>query len=220
MPAVYTTLDLAPAALPDGGGVPSRTPVRPRPRPEDLDLVVDGRSLLHRLDGAEGADTVSPLAGDLPPALRAEHVRALLAPDADGGPAAALPGGRRVVYSCPDCEDLGCGAVTAVVEHDGEDVVWRDFAWQTGTSVDLEREGYPGVGPYRFDRTTRRTVLRRLGTGPAAADSRPRPATGPGPVPATGPGPVPAAGLPSGPRTTPRAASATGPRAVPAVPHP
>ncbi|MFF9065759.1 hypothetical protein ACF09E_10420 [Streptomyces sp. NPDC014891] len=210
MPAVYTTLDLAPAALPDGGGVPPRTPVRPRPRPEDLDLVVDGRALLHRLHGAEGADTVSPLAGDLPPALRAEHVRALLAPDADGAP--PLPGGRRVVYSCPDCEDLGCGAVTAVVEHDGQDVVWRDFAWQTGPSVDLEREGYPGVGPYRFDRTTRLTVLRRLGAGPAAADSRPRPETGSGPVPATG--------LPGGPRTTPRDAPAAGPRAVPAVPHP
>ncbi|MFJ2054477.1 hypothetical protein ACIOMM_00890 [Streptomyces sp. NPDC087908] len=198
MPAVYTTLDLVPAALPDGGGVPSRALVRPRPRPEDVDLVVDGRSLLHRLDGAEGADTVSPLAGDLPPALRAEHLRALLAPEADGGRGAVLPAGRRVVYSCPDCEDLGCGAVTAVAEHDGEDVVWRDFAWQTGPSVDLEREGYPGVGPYRLHRTTLRTLLRRLGPGPEAADSRPVPE-------------------PAAPAAT---APATGPRAVPAVPYP
>ncbi|MFF3843272.1 hypothetical protein [Streptomyces sp. NPDC001930] len=161
MPAVYTTLDLAPAVLPDGGGALPGAFARPRPRPEDVDLVVDGRALLHRLDEAEGVDTVSPLAGDLPPALRAEHVRGLLDPDAVATP---LPGGRRVIYSCPDCEDLGCGAVTAVVEHDGEDVVWRDFAWQTDPTAAPAREGYPGIGPYRFHRATYRTVLRRLGT--------------------------------------------------------
>ncbi|MFB6528156.1 hypothetical protein [Streptomyces sp. NPDC056399] len=163
MPAVYTTLDLAPAVLPDGEGALPGAFARPRPRPEDVDLVVDGRPLLHRLDEAEGVDTVSPLAGDLPPALRAEHLRGLLDPDAAAGPEAPLAGGRRVVYSCPDCADLGCGAVTAVVEHEGEDVVWRDFAWQTGTTADLAREGYPGIGPYRFHRATYRTVLRRLG---------------------------------------------------------
>ncbi|MFJ5137090.1 hypothetical protein [Streptomyces sp. NPDC088707] len=165
MPAVYTTLDLAPAVLPDAGGALPGAFARPRPRPEDVDLVVDGRALLHRLDEAEGVDTVSPLAGDLPPALRVEHVRGLLGPDAATG-AAPLAGGRRVIYSCPDCADLGCGAVTAVVEHDGEDVVWRDFAWQTAPTADPGSEGYPGVGPYRFHRATYRTVLRRLGAEP------------------------------------------------------
>ncbi|MFE5946899.1 hypothetical protein [Streptomyces sp. NPDC056480] len=173
MPAVYTTLDLAPAVLPDGGGaLPGASA---RPRPEDVDLVVDGRALLHRLDEAEGVDTVSPLAGDLPPALRAEHVRGLLDPDAAE---TSLTGGRRVIYSCPDCEDLGCGAVTAVVEHDGEDVVWRDFAWQTGPTAAPAREGYPGVGPYRFHRAAYRTALRRLGTEPRP-EPRPEPRTEP-----------------------------------------
>ncbi|WP_406064109.1 hypothetical protein OG462_35375 [Streptomyces sp. NBC_01077] len=164
MPAAYTTLDLAPALLPGGGGLLPGAFPRPRPRPEDVDLVVDGRPLLHRLDEADGIDTVSPLAGDLPPALRAEHVRGLLDSDADSTP--SLPGGRRVIYSCPDCEDLGCGAVTAVVERDGEDVVWRDFAWQTGPTADPARDGYPGVGPYRFHGATYRAVLRRLGAEP------------------------------------------------------
>ncbi|WP_329284870.1 hypothetical protein [Streptomyces sp. NBC_00691] len=186
MPAVYTTLDLAPAVLPDGEGVHPGAFARPRPRPEDVDLVVGGRALLHRLDEAEGIDTVSPLAGDLPPALRAEHVRALLAPDADGGPATRLPGGRRVIYSCPDCEDLGCGAVTAVVEHEGEDVVWRDFAWQTGPTADPAREGYPGVGPYRFHRAAYRTVLGGLAPEPGTAPRSAGP-TGPRTEAPTGP---------------------------------
>lgn len=50
------------------------------PRPDGVDLVVDGRQLLHRLDEADGTDAVSPLAADLPPILRAEHVRRLLDP--------------------------------------------------------------------------------------------------------------------------------------------
>ncbi|MFE5655422.1 hypothetical protein [Streptomyces sp. NPDC056517] len=199
MPAVYTTLDLAPAVLPDGGGVLPGAFARPRPRPEDLDLVVDGRALLHRLDEAEGVDTVSPLAGDLPPALRAEHVHGLLDPDADAGPAGSLTGGRRVIYSCPDCEDLGCGAVTAVVEHDGEDVVWRDFAWQTGPTADPAREGYPGVGPYRFHRATYRTVLRRLGTEPRT-ELRTAPPIAPRPE------------ARARPRVEPRTEASTGPR--------
>ncbi|MEV6249709.1 hypothetical protein AB0M38_26430 [Streptomyces sp. NPDC051742] len=167
MPAAYTTLDLAPAALPGGtppGGLA-------HPRSGALDLVVDGRPLLHRLDEADGADVVSPLAADLPPALRAAHVRRLL------DPAPSLADGRQVIYSCPDCDDLGCGAVTAVVERDdengsgGEDgddggsIVWRDFAWQTGPTADPSREGYPGVGPYRFHGPAYRAVLLRLAAG-------------------------------------------------------
>ncbi|MEU7512896.1 hypothetical protein AB0B13_12910 [Streptomyces sp. NPDC042898] len=143
MPSAYTLLDLT------------------GPHRDTPDLVVDGRPLLHRLDEVEGVDAVSPLASDLPPALRAGSVRALL-----------RAAGRRTVYSCPDCEDPGCGTVTAVVERDGEDVVWRDFAWQTGDPadpVDLARDGYPGVGPYRFRGDTYRAVLLRL-LGDATAE--------------------------------------------------
>ncbi|MFE4620044.1 hypothetical protein ACFRJ7_28465 [Streptomyces sp. NPDC056747] len=152
MPSAYTILDLT------------------GPHRDTPDLVVDGRPLLHRLDEVEGVDAVSPLASDLPPALRAGSVRGLLL---DSGCAA----GRRILYSCPDCEDPGCGAVTAVVEREGEDVVWRDFAWQTGgpaDPVDLARDGYPGVGPYRFRGDTYRAVLLRL-LGDATAEPEPEP---------------------------------------------
>ncbi|MFF5785887.1 hypothetical protein ACFY8P_13100 [Streptomyces sp. NPDC012693] len=154
MPAAYTTLDLAPAVLPDGAPPWGS----PHPRPDGVDLVVDGRQLLHRLDEADGTDAVSPLAADLPPILRAEHVRRLL------DPAPSLADGRQVIHSCPDCADPGCGAVTAVVERageHGEDIVWRDFAWQTGPTAD-PREGYPGVGPFRFHGAAYRDVLLRL----------------------------------------------------------
>ncbi|GGY37569.1 hypothetical protein [Streptomyces tanashiensis] len=139
MPVPYTPLDLVSAARPGG---------------EHLhhDFLVDGRPLLHRLDETDGFDTVSPLAADIPPTVRAEHAHRLLLAD----------GSRQVIHSCPDCEDPGCGAVTAVVAREGGDVVWRDFAWQTGPTADPEREGYPGVGPYRFHAATYRSVLLRL----------------------------------------------------------
>lgn len=148
MPSAYTTFDLT------------------GPHRDTSDLVVDGRPLLHRLDEVDGVDAVSPLASDLPPSLRAASLRALLRAT-----------GRRIVYSCPDCEHPGCGAVTVVVERDGEDVVWRDFAWQTrglDDPVDLDRDGYPGVGPYRFRGDTYRAVLLRL-LGDATAGPGPEP---------------------------------------------
>ncbi|KQX50884.1 MULTISPECIES: hypothetical protein [unclassified Streptomyces] len=175
MPGAYTTLDLvtdhtsgsAPATpasgLPAGGFT--------APRRDPVDLLVDGRPLLRLLDEADGIDAVPPLASDLPPVLRADHLRRLLDPE----PASA--DGRQVIYACPDCDDPGCGAVTAVVarevgedaydEGDGDVVVWRDFAWQTGPTVDPVRDGYPGVGPYRFPGATYRSVLLRLLGSPA-----------------------------------------------------
>ncbi|MEU1230289.1 hypothetical protein [Streptomyces sp. NPDC005828] len=136
MPVPYTSFDLVPAALSGGDHLPH-------------DFLVDGRPLLHRLDETDGFDTVSPLAADLPPTVRAEHAHRLLLAD----------GSRQVIHSCPDCEDPGCGAVTAVVAREGADVVWRDFAWQTGTAAEPVREPYPGVGPYRFHGPTYRSVL-------------------------------------------------------------
>ncbi|WP_030041988.1 hypothetical protein, partial [Streptomyces resistomycificus] len=65
-------------------------------------------------------------------------------------------------YGCPECEDLACGAVTAAIDRDGEDFVWRDFAWQTDEHADLERNGYHGIGPFRFQGAEYRTALHSL----------------------------------------------------------
>lgn len=159
MSAEYATFALAPAiraggVLADGGYSVHR---------DFMDFIVDGRPLLFRLSDL---DAVSPLASDIPPAIFTRQVRALLL-DAE----APLPGGRYVVYGCPECEGLGCGAVTAVIERDGDDIVWRDFAWQTDETADLELNGYHGTGPFRFRADEYRTELERLLDG---EDGRPR----------------------------------------------
>lgn len=149
----YATFGLAPAMrtggeLPGGGYQTHR---------EFLDFIVDGKPLLLRLDDV---DAVSPLAADFGPTVFTVHVRRLLL---ESEP--PLEGGRYVIYGCPECEGLECGAVTAVIERDGErgeDIIWRDFAWQTDELADLVRNGYQGVGPYRFRGEQYRSVLELL----------------------------------------------------------
>ncbi|WP_407111568.1 oxidoreductase [Streptomyces sp. DSM 116494] len=160
MSAEYATFGLAPATR-AGGLLPGGDYQVHR---DFVDFVVDGRPLLHRLSDL---DAVSPLASDVPPSLFTAQVRGLLL---EAG--APLPAGRFIVYGCPECEDLACGAVTAVIEPDGEDVIWRDFAWQTDTHADLELNGYHGIGPFRFRGTEYRTALAALLDGRAPGARR------------------------------------------------
>lgn len=160
MAAEYTTFGLAPATR--AGAVRADGDVQVHR--DFVDFVVDGRPLLFRLSDL---DAVSPLASDVPPAIFAAQVRGLLLETE-----APLPGGRYVIYGCPECEDLGCGAVTAVILRDGDDFVWRDFAWQTGDHADLERNSYQGIGPYRFAGAEYRAALAALLDGPARSRRR------------------------------------------------
>lgn len=164
MSAVYANFGLAPAmragaVLADGGYQVHR---------DFVDFIVDGRPLLHRLSDL---DAVSPLASDVPPAIFTAQVRGLLL-EAD----APLPDGRYVIYGCPECADLACGAVTAVIERIDDDYVWRDFAWQTEDEVDLRLNGYHGIGPFRFEGGAYRSALGALLDRPdAVADQGPAP---------------------------------------------
>ncbi|MFI7367047.1 oxidoreductase [Streptomyces sp. NPDC050149] len=161
MSAPYATFGLAPAMR--AGGVLANGDHQVHR--DFMDFLVDGRPLLFRLSDL---DAVSPLASDVPPAIFTTHVRRLLL-EAE----APLAGGRYVIYGCPECESIECGAVTAVIERDGTDVVWRDFAWQTYESVDLEQGGYRDIGPYRFDGEQYRRELERL--LPASGQAAPEP---------------------------------------------
>jgi len=162
MSAAYAAFGLAPAmragdVLADGGYQVHR---------DFVDFLVDDRPLLFQL---ADLDAVSPLASDIPPAIFTAQVRSLLL---ETDP--PLEGGRHIIYGCPECADLACGAVTAVIERDGTDYIWRDFAWQTDEHADLERNGYHGIGPFRFAGTEYRTALDSLldGTEPPAATRR------------------------------------------------
>jgi hypothetical protein len=150
MSAEYATFGLAPAMR--AGGVLANGDYQVHR--DFVDFIVDGRPLLFQLSDL---DAVSPLASDVPPSLFTAQVRSLLL-EAE----APLPGGRYVIYGCPECEDLACGAVTAVIIEDGDDYIWRDFAWQTDEHADLELNGYHGIGPFRFRGADYRAALASL----------------------------------------------------------
>ncbi|MFC8195180.1 oxidoreductase [Streptomyces sp. NPDC060006] len=160
MSAEYATFGLAPAMR--AGGVLANGDYQAHR--DFVDFIVDGRPLLYQLSDL---DAVSPLASDVPPAIFTAQVRSLLL-EADP----PLEGGRYVIYGCPECEDLGCGAVTAVIDRHDDDFVWRDFAWQTDEQADLERNGYHGIGPFRFRGDEYRAALVSLLTGTAGERRR------------------------------------------------
>ncbi|MGW2335190.1 oxidoreductase [Streptomyces sp. NPDC001685] len=160
MSAAYATFGLAPAMR--AGGVLANGDYQVHR--DFVDFIVDGRPLLFQLSDL---DAVSPLASDVPPAIFTAQVRSLLL-EAD----APLPGGRYVVYGCPDCADLACGAVTAAIARDGDDYIWQDFAWQTDEDADLELNGYHGIGPFRFEGAGYRAALHSLLRDAAEAPRR------------------------------------------------
>ncbi|MFF5493512.1 oxidoreductase [Streptomyces aquilus] len=160
MSAEYATFGLAPAMRAGGVLVNGDYQVHR----DFVDFIVDGRPLLFQLSDL---DAVSPLASDVPPSIFTAQVRSLLL-ETD----APLPDGRYVIYGCPECEDLACGAVTAVIEKEGADYIWRDFAWQTDERADLELNGYHGIGPFRFSGTDYRAALDSLLTSGTASPRR------------------------------------------------
>ena len=91
-----------------------------------LDFTVDGERLFSRLNDltADGLDFVGVIQDSWPVEAVASIERLL--DEAPGD----LPDGRTSLYICPECGDLGCGAVTASLEFGTDYVTWHDLAWQ------------------------------------------------------------------------------------------
>jgi hypothetical protein len=81
-----------------------------------LDFIVDGQSLSERTR----YDLVSVLCKEWVPEERERSVLRLL-----GEEAADFPDDRRSILVCPECGDVGCGAVSAVVDFSYKTARWR-----------------------------------------------------------------------------------------------
>lgn len=60
--------------------------------------------------------------------------------------------GRFMLFVCPECADLGCGAITLSIERLGGSYVWSEFAYENGyddTATDFA--SYASLGPFRFN---------------------------------------------------------------------
>jgi hypothetical protein len=111
-----------------------------------LDFVVDGRSLWEAL--GKRHDMVSILCVEYSADEIAKAVsRLLLNEKAD------LPNDRRSFFVCSECGDLGCGAITAVVERRGETITWKAFGYENTYEDKIRLDAYNTVGPFTFNAT-------------------------------------------------------------------
>jgi hypothetical protein len=118
-----------------------------------LDFIVDGIHLSSRM-----GDRVTPFGWGSKP-LQLEAVDRLL-----GRCTPDLPSTRVALYVCPECGDLGCGAVGVVVERAGSTVVWRSFAYENNYDGMVHHEGYYDLGPFEFAESEYSGVISQLST--------------------------------------------------------
>lgn len=113
-----------------------------RTRRDFLDFVVNGQPLSEKV----GGDLASCLGWFVPEHNRKAVRRLLLEDPAD------FPNNRRSVYVCPECGDLGCGAVSVIVEEVDGKIIWRDFGYENNYEDDVVFGEYQRIGPIAFDK--------------------------------------------------------------------
>ena len=138
--------------LPGGGTVTDRWA---------WDFEIDGQSLRAQVPG----DVVGALGWGAPSweAEKRASLRGLGPPD--------LAPDRVALYRCPECGDLGCGAVTAALERTAATVVWRDLRFEN--AYDPDQTAPLALGPFRFAATAYDALLQ------LAAERVPGPSAGP-----------------------------------------
>lgn len=105
-----------------------------------LDFVIDGNSLYEFF-----GDLISPFGWLSPDETLKAVDRLLLIDEAD------FPNNRRSIYICPECGDLGCGAISAVIERAGNRIIWRDFGYENNYDETVHFDEYRDLGPFSFD---------------------------------------------------------------------
>lgn len=129
------TLELQPAKREGGGGKTER---------EYYDFLINGKSLSEL---TEVGDTIGALWIGEKNAVEwnRQVVRQLLLKEKS-----ELESGRVPIYICPECGDLGCGALTVKITKEGEDFVWSEFGFEDNYEDGiLEQEK---IGPFRFNK--------------------------------------------------------------------
>jgi hypothetical protein len=125
------------------------------PRVRFLDVVIDGRPLMDIEEIAE-LDTVSRF--DFADLDAARKCVSDLTPDDFVADSRAV-----LLYVCPLCGDVGCGAVQVRVSRSADDFDWGGFFYVNG----IDDPKPLAIGPFKFEAEaylkTMRDVLDRLG---------------------------------------------------------
>lgn len=118
---------------------------------DHLDLAIDGAPLRTLL----GLGDVVSIFGWLEREHEGRMVRAVMLAEPS-----ELRSGRVPLYICPECADLGCGAVTVQIRRRGGEIVWSEFGRETSFL-----DGFSPIEPARefhFDERTYRDAFARF----------------------------------------------------------
>lgn len=156
-------------SLPHGATTLIGGPTRKSPV-EFWDFTVDGEPLYPLLNRGqvEAFDLVTYVRSDWAPRHVGESIDEWL-----GTRAPERPDGRIALYGCPECDSLGCGAVTATLRISGSTVEWIDIGMQYDYALDLAPLPTDGEAlSLRFDRAayestlaSQRQLMGELGVG-------------------------------------------------------
>jgi len=106
-----------------------------------LDFVIDGVLLSSRLN----VDSITPF-GWVDAGEHEASIDRLLRKSPPN-----MAHGRTTLYICPECADLGCGAVTLSVQREAGVIIWKDFGFQNNYDDAVHTDGFENVGPFTFD---------------------------------------------------------------------
>lgn len=67
--------------------------------------------------------------------------------------------GRAMMYVCPECGDIDCAAITAIIKDYGSKIIWSDFGYETGYGGVTETYE---IEPIEFDRANYFSAFSKL----------------------------------------------------------
>ena len=109
-----------------------------------LDFIISGQSLLKIL-GIESYDVITPFGWGVDKEYEKQLLKEITLRNKS-----SLETGRIMLYICPECGDIDCGAITANIKDLGDKIVWKDFGYETGYSGVTEE--YSNIEPIEFER--------------------------------------------------------------------
>ena len=116
-----------------------------------LDFVIDGNSLIDLL---KPGDNVGCL-GWLSPEIEQKIVDELSTKRLS-----ELGNNRYPIYICPECGDLGCGAITVEIEKRGTSFIWKNFGYENDYEKKINKlEFYKNIGPFEIEESEYLNVL-------------------------------------------------------------
>ena len=113
---------------------------------EYLDFFVSGKSLKGILD-IQDSDYITPFGWSSDQNYNRHFLNVFRLKEKS-----ELITGRTMIYVCPECGDIDCGAITAVIKDYGDRIIWSEFGYETDYSGLTEK--YPLIEPIEFERTS------------------------------------------------------------------